>query len=513
MNGTLAAEGQFPYQVDLQWADDGRHFCGGSIINKRYILTAAHCVFFVLEDEEVTTMSPDDTTADYDFNPTTVEYESSDSTTESSNSVLENSSSESPDKSNIKKNKATYGLLLPKALRILAGVNKRDDENGIFFEAEKIIKHEYYGNEDAETEHADIALIRLKEDIEFNDKVQPVKLASSENQEDILPVDAPVYITGWGYTYNCMVWHEEQVNDLRLAKRKILDFNQCQQEYLDYVIKKTNETDVDPEVDHGMICSVGYQYSCMGDSGGPVVDERGVQVGVVSFSTDDLPDVHTSGDSGGPIVDQRGVQVGIGDSGGPVVNERGVQVGIVSFSEDLLPDVHTSGDSGGPVVDERGVQVGIGDSGGPIVDGRGVQVGIVSYSVDELPDVHTSGDSGGPVVDERGVQVGIVRGAKVRTRELKREERFFSILSSIAPIAFDLCVIREKKTETERRVCEERKKKRRQLMSPTGSTSTSIIREDMRSRAVRYTREMRIPRLCTVLPKKRFSRLSPELHH
>ncbi|XP_014226191.1 chymotrypsin-1-like [Trichogramma pretiosum] len=287
MNGTLAAEGQFPYQVDLQLALDGSHLCGGSIINKRYILTAAHCVYFALDDEEVTTISPDDATSDYDFNPTTVEYDSSDSTTESSNSDLENSSTEIP-------HNQTYVILRPKALRILAGVNKRDDKNAILFDVEEIIKHEYYGNEDAETEHADIALIRLKQDIEFNDEIQPVRLASSENEEDVLPAGATVYITGWGYTYKCMESHEEEVNDLRVAKRQISDFDQCRHKYLEFIIKETNETDVDMPLDQGMICSVGYQYSCKGDSGGPVVDERGVQVGVVSFSTDGLPDVHTS---------------------------------------------------------------------------------------------------------------------------------------------------------------------------------------------------------------------------
>lgn len=43
VGGREATDGEVPYQISLQ-NSKGQHFCGGSILSNRFVVTAAHCV-------------------------------------------------------------------------------------------------------------------------------------------------------------------------------------------------------------------------------------------------------------------------------------------------------------------------------------------------------------------------------------------------------------------------------------------------------------------------------------
>lgn len=50
VGGVNALPGEFPFIISIQWVILGSstHVCGGSILNNIWILTAAHCNFYLI---------------------------------------------------------------------------------------------------------------------------------------------------------------------------------------------------------------------------------------------------------------------------------------------------------------------------------------------------------------------------------------------------------------------------------------------------------------------------------
>lgn len=132
---------------------------------------------------------------------------------------------------------------------------------GTSIPASNIIYHEQY---DPYTIENDVALIRLRQPVQFSDKIQPIPLAT----KDPAP-GTTVLVSGWGDRID---------GDTRPAPRHLqgvhvstISLQQCRYAYGYNAIQDTN------------ICAYTQDKdSCQGDSGGPLAAD-GILVGVVSW--------------------------------------------------------------------------------------------------------------------------------------------------------------------------------------------------------------------------------------
>lgn len=132
IGGSDAAEGQFPYQVAIEYHGFNPKWfrCGGSIYNKQWIITGAMCIFG---------MNPSD-------------------------------------------------------YKVVVGSTKLNS-GGDTYDVERFVVHENFTVSDITVSENDIALIKVKGDIKFTDKVQPIPLGSKFVGESERGV-----VTGWGWT-------------------------------------------------------------------------------------------------------------------------------------------------------------------------------------------------------------------------------------------------------------------------------------------------------------------------
>lgn len=114
IGGKVAKIRQFQYQASLRYMNNRAHFCGGSILNSRFLLTTAHCIRDESEDRIY----------------------------------------------------AVVGA-------IRGSINGDIDEDGVAVKLDKIIEHEHFNRPTLEN---DIALIQTAKEIIFTDKIQSIAL-------------------------------------------------------------------------------------------------------------------------------------------------------------------------------------------------------------------------------------------------------------------------------------------------------------------------------------------------
>ncbi len=221
VGGTAARIQDSPWQVSLFRPGFGNN-CGGSILDETHVLTARHC------------------------------FEAGEN------------------------NKATLGS--PKDVVVVAGVAKLSDmSHAQVVDIDDVVP--VVDGYDGNPEHGkDILLVRLARPLHFNSKVQPIQLATRDDERAGLTAPGTrVRATGWGATVDPGAGEPVGSDELRAVDLTLAPASLLQPFEPDGPIN-VNE----------IIATTGVagKDACFGDSGGALVVKKGheyIQVGIVSF--------------------------------------------------------------------------------------------------------------------------------------------------------------------------------------------------------------------------------------
>ena len=174
VGGTAASTGEYPWQVALVSASQSNvffgQFCGGSLIAKDWVLTAAHCLT------------------------------------------------------------GNSGDARPSDIDVVLGINNLSDgptagNQGVRRDVAQIIMHPNYGS--TNTEDSDIALLRLAEPVELSCTINTIEYATS-SEAALYAAGQTATITGWG----TVEWNTNKYPDeLREVSVPIVSNSTCQQSY------------------------------------------------------------------------------------------------------------------------------------------------------------------------------------------------------------------------------------------------------------------------------------------
>uniref|UniRef100_U5ESQ1 Putative trypsin-like serine protease n=1 Tax=Corethrella appendiculata TaxID=1370023 RepID=U5ESQ1_9DIPT len=160
----------------------------------------------------------------------------------------------------------------PGSFKVLTGTNDLK-KGGVSYQPDKLFIHSRYNKPNF---HNDIALIRLKENIKFNNLTQPIEFSY-----EVVPNDAVITLTGWGR----LSAGGSLPNLLQTIDLKYVDYDKCRELH-----------NYSENVDIGHLCTFNKlgQGACNGDSGGPLVYKKKL-VALVNFGVPcakGFPDAH-----------------------------------------------------------------------------------------------------------------------------------------------------------------------------------------------------------------------------
>ncbi|KFB44071.1 serine protease 14 [Anopheles sinensis] len=236
---------EFPWAVLIEYQKPRNQYgyhCGGSLINKRYVLTAAHCVTSLSHGWKVHRVRLGEW--DLSTNPDCINHE--------------------------------YD----------GEISKSCNHPPIDMDIEQIVVHNGYTH--AKNYHNDIALIRMAWDVTYSLSVLPTCLPLSERIINTNHEDTATIAVGWGRTET---GHASQVK--MKVDLIVQSLEECKLLY-----KRLNASLVDTQMCVG---GMDGRDTCTGDSGGPLmrmVAGAWYQIGVVSIGpakcgTKNFPAVYT----------------------------------------------------------------------------------------------------------------------------------------------------------------------------------------------------------------------------